>query len=50
MHATLLLENVKGKHLVGEPRRSSEHDIKMDLKELGYEGVCCIQLAQDGFR
>jgi hypothetical protein len=31
----------------GRPRRRWENNIKMDLKEIGWEGVAWIDLAQD---
>jgi hypothetical protein len=37
----------KGKKLLGKPRRKLEDDIKMDLKETGWENVNFIDLAQD---
>jgi len=35
------------KKLLGRPRRRWEDNIKMDLKEVGCEGMDWIQLAQD---
>ena len=32
---------------LGRPRRRWEDKIKMDLKEVGYRGMDCIDLAQD---
>jgi hypothetical protein len=34
----------------GRPRHKWEDNIKMDLKEVGYEGVDWIQLAQDRYQ
>jgi len=36
-----------GKRPLGRPRRRWEDNIKMDLKEVGCEGVDWIELAQD---
>ena len=37
----------EGKRPQGRPRRRWEDNIKMDLQELGYVCVDCIELAQD---
>jgi hypothetical protein len=37
----------EGKRPLGRPRRSWEDGIKMDLREIGWEGVEWIHLAQD---
>jgi hypothetical protein len=42
-----LVGKPEGKRPVGRPRRRWEDNIKMDLKEVGYEGVDWIELAQD---
>jgi hypothetical protein len=45
MHAIFLLENLKGREL-GRPRRIWEDNIRMDLREIGWEDVDWIHLAQ----
>ena len=37
----------EGKKSLGRPRRRWEDNIKMDLREVGCEGMDCIELAQD---
>jgi hypothetical protein len=37
----------EGKRLLRIPRRGWKHNIKMNLKDIGYEGVDRIDLAQD---
>jgi len=37
----------EGKIPLGRPRRRCEDNIRMDLKEIGWEGVDCMRLAQD---
>jgi hypothetical protein len=37
----------EGKRLLGRPRRNGEDNIKMDLREMRWEGVVWIHLAQD---
>ena len=37
----------EGKRKLGRPRRRWENNINIDLKEIGCEGVDCIDLAQD---
>jgi hypothetical protein len=37
----------EGRIPVGKPRRKSDHNIKMDLTEIGLEFVDCIYLTQD---
>jgi hypothetical protein len=37
----------RGKRLLGRSRRRWEDDIKMDLREIGIDGVNWIRLAQD---
>jgi len=37
----------EGKRLLGRPRRSWEDNIKMDLQEVGCEGMDWIDLAQN---
>ncbi|KAJ4432005.1 hypothetical protein ANN_20619, partial [Periplaneta americana] len=42
-----LVERLEGKRPLGRPRRRWEDTIKMDLREVGYDGKECINLAQD---
>jgi hypothetical protein len=42
-----LVGRPKGKRSLGRPRRRWEDNIKMDLREIGFDGVNWIQLAQD---
>jgi hypothetical protein len=46
-NAQILVGNLKGKKRFGKPRRKLKYNIKVGLKELDYEGVDWIQLAQD---
>jgi hypothetical protein len=41
------LENLKGRDHSLRPRRRWEDNIRMDLREIGWEGVDWIHLAQD---
>jgi hypothetical protein len=43
----VLVGRPKGKRPLGRPRRRWEDNIKMDLREIGIDGVNWIQLAQD---
>jgi hypothetical protein len=43
----VLLGKPEGKKLLGRPRRRWEDNIKMDLQEVGCEGMDWIELAQD---
>jgi hypothetical protein len=43
----ILVEKHEGKRPVIRPRRRWEDSIKMDLREIGFEGVDWIHLAQD---
>jgi hypothetical protein len=43
----ILVGNPEGKRLLGRPRRRWVDNIKMDLRELGLDGVGWIDLAQD---
>jgi hypothetical protein len=43
----VLIGRPKGKRPLGRPRRSWEDNIKMNLREIGIDGVNWIQLAQD---
>jgi hypothetical protein len=37
----------EGKRLLGRPRRRWVHDIKMDFREIDWDGMDWIDLAQD---
>ena len=37
----------EGKRLLGRPRRRWEDNNKMNLQEVGCEGMDCIEIAQD---
>jgi hypothetical protein len=43
----ILLGKPEGKRSLGRPNRTWEDNIRMDLREIGYEGVEWINLAQD---
>jgi hypothetical protein len=43
----VLVGRPEGKRPLGRPRHTWEDNIKMDLREIGINGVNCIQLAQD---
>jgi hypothetical protein len=43
----LLVGRPEGKRPLGRPRRKWEDNIKLDLREIGIDGVNWIQLAQD---
>jgi len=43
----ILLGKPEGKRSLGRPKRTWEDNIRMDLREIGYEGVEWINLAQD---
>jgi hypothetical protein len=43
----ILVENPEGKRPVGRPRRRWVDNIKMDLREIGWDGMNWIDLAQD---
>jgi len=43
----MLVRKPDGKRPVGRPRRRCEDNITMDLREIGWEGVDCIHLAED---
>jgi hypothetical protein len=43
----ILVEKPEGKRPLGRPRRKWVNNIKMDLRETGWDGVDCINLAQD---
>jgi hypothetical protein len=46
MH-TFLVGKAEGKRPLGRPRRRWEANIRMDLREIGWEAVDSIYLAQD---
>jgi hypothetical protein len=46
----ILVGNPEGKRALGRSRRSWEDNIKMDLQEVGCEGVYWFELAEDGNR
>jgi hypothetical protein len=46
----VLVGRPEGKKPLGRPRRRWEHNIKMDLREIGIDGANWIQLAQDRVR
>ena len=46
----VLVGKPEGKRLLGRPRRRWEDNIKMDLQEVGYEGMDWMELAQDRYR
>ena len=43
----VLVGKPDGKRTLGRPRRRWKHNIKMDLQEVGCEGMDWIDLAQD---
>jgi hypothetical protein len=43
----ILAVKTEGKKQLGRPRRSYVDSIKMDLREIGLDGVDCVDLAQD---
>jgi hypothetical protein len=43
----ILVAKPEGKQPLGRPRRRWEDGIRMDLREIGWGSVECIQLAQD---
>jgi transposase len=42
----ILVEKSEGKRPLGRPRRRSVDNIKMDLREIGWDGMDWIDLAQ----
>jgi hypothetical protein len=44
-----IFEERKRKIKYSRPRRGWENNIKIDLKEIGYETVNCISMEEDGF-
>jgi hypothetical protein len=47
MHIGYWWESQKERDPLGRPRRRSVDNIKMDLREIGWDGVDCIDMAQD---
>jgi hypothetical protein len=45
----VLVRRPEGKRLLGRPRRRWDGKIKMDLREIGIDGVNWIRRAQDRF-
>jgi hypothetical protein len=43
----MLIGKPKGKKQLGRPRRIKEDNIRMDLRETGWEGVGWMRLLQD---
>jgi hypothetical protein len=43
----ILVGNTEGKRPLGRPRRRWAGNIKMDLREIGWNGIGWIDLAQD---
>jgi hypothetical protein len=46
----ILVRKPEGKRLLGRPMYKREDNIRMDLREIGREGVEWIHLAQDGYQ
>jgi hypothetical protein len=44
----ILEGKTEGKRTLGRPRHRWGNNIKMDLREIGWGGMDCIDLAQDG--
>jgi hypothetical protein len=42
-----LVGKPEGKRPLGRPRRSCVDNIKMDLRKIGWDGMVCIDLAQE---
>jgi hypothetical protein len=43
----ILVGNLEGKRPLGRPRRRLVNNIKIDLREIGWDGVDWMDLAQD---
>jgi hypothetical protein len=43
----ILVGKPEGKRPPGRPKRKCVDDIKMDLRDIGWGGIHCIDLAQD---
>jgi hypothetical protein len=46
----ILVGKSEGKIPLGRPKRRQEDNIRMDLREIGCEGVACIRMAQGRFQ
>jgi hypothetical protein len=46
----ILVGRPEGRRPPGRPRRRWEDNIKMDLQEVGWDGVSWIDMAQDRYR
>jgi hypothetical protein len=42
----ILVGKPEGKRALGKPRHRWEDNIRMDLRDVGWEGVDCIQLVE----
>jgi hypothetical protein len=47
MHITILVGKLEGKRPLGRHRRRWEDNVKMDLREIGWDGMDWIDLADD---
>jgi hypothetical protein len=45
----ILVGKPEGKRPLGKPRRRWVNNIKMDLREIGWDDVDCIYVAQESF-
>jgi hypothetical protein len=43
----ILVGRPEGRRPLGRPRRRWEDNIKMHLQEVGWDGVACVDMAQD---
>jgi hypothetical protein len=43
----ILVGNPEGKKPLGRPTRRSDNKIKVDLREIGWDGMDCIHLPED---
>jgi hypothetical protein len=43
----ILVGKLEGKRPLGRPKRSWVHSIKMDLRDIGWDGMDWINVAQD---
>jgi hypothetical protein len=43
----ILVGKTEGKRPLGRPRRRCVDNIEVDLREIGWDGVVCIDLAED---
>jgi hypothetical protein len=46
----ILVRKAEGKRPLGRPTRRRDDNIRMDLREIGWEGVDWIHLAQDRYQ